>query len=69
MRWVRLLFAIIIGIQAYMVGDKMIGLLSGIFFYQALTNTGCCGVSSCNANTSKNKQVNDIEDVQYEEIK
>jgi hypothetical protein len=69
MRWVRLLFAIIIGVQAYMAADKMMGLLSGFFFFQALTNTGCCGVNACNTNTSSKKQSNDIEDVQYEEIK
>ena len=65
-RWVRLVFGIFIGIQAIQTHDIISGLLAGFFLYQAVTNTGCCGVSACAVSVSK---PNKTEDVEFEEIK
>ena len=65
-RWVRLVFGIFIGIQAIQTHDIISGLLAGFFLYQAVTNTGCCGVSACAVPVSK---PNKTEDVEFEEIK
>jgi hypothetical protein len=44
------------------------GFIAAFFIYQAVTNTGCCGVSNCAAPTVKNNS-NTIEEIEYEEIK
>jgi hypothetical protein len=67
MRLIRLGAALLIGYQAYLLHDKIAWALSGFFMFQALTNTGCCGVQSCNTLTPNRN--NEIEEVQFEEVK
>ena len=46
-RFIRLGLSIIIIIQAIQMHDALFGFLGSFFLYQALTNTGCCGVNGC----------------------
>jgi hypothetical protein len=45
----------------------LFGIFGSFFLYQALTNTGCCGVNGCAPNTSK--PINETEEVQFTEVK
>jgi len=56
MRFVRLAMGLFIGVNAIIMHDGLSGLLSGIFLFQAFTNSGCCGASSCAIPMSRNKQ-------------
>lgn len=58
MRWLRLGFGILIAFQAIETKDSLSGLIAGFFLFQALTNTGCCGVNGCAVPISKNKSEN-----------
>lgn len=68
MRWIRLAAGLFFAVQAVQLHDTIAGLVSTILLVQALTNTGCCGVSGCTVPTSTKKS-NLIEEVEYEEIK
>ena len=68
MRIIRLGMGIFIGVNAMMMRDAISGLLSGIFLFQALTNTGCCGAGTCFVPLSKNSRKEPTETV-FEEIK
>jgi hypothetical protein len=47
MRWLRLGLSVLIAVQAYQMHDAISGLLAGFFIFQAVSNTGCCGSSTC----------------------
>lgn len=47
MRWLRLGLGLLLAVQAYQMHDTLSGLLAGFLFFQALTNTGCCGNNNC----------------------
>lgn len=68
MRWLRLGLGIIIAFQAIQSHDALLGLISGLFLFQTITNTGCCGTNGCNVSTTK-KQSGETEDITFEEIK
>jgi hypothetical protein len=68
MRWLRLIVGIFIGIQAITMHLPMSGFIAAFFLFQAATNTGCCGTTSCSAPTIKVNPTK-IEEIQYEEIK
>ncbi len=68
MRIVRLIIGIFIGANAMMTHDTLLGLISGIFLFQALTNTGCCCAGSCSLPVSKNNKQEQTEK-RFEEIK
>lgn len=67
MRWLRLILGAYIGVQAILMRDPLSGLISVFFLYQAVTNTGCCGVNSCEAPLRNSDQEKEV--VQFEEIK
>lgn len=68
MRWLRLVIGLVIAYQAYSTQNGLLGLLAGIFMFQALANAACCGTSACN--TAPEKQgFGKTEDVDFEEIK
>lgn len=68
MRWARLVIGTYAIVQAYMLHDNMIGFIGAFFLFQAVTNTGCCGVQSCAVpNTKASSQKG--EEIQFEEIK
>lgn len=68
-RILRLVFGVFVLVQAVTMRDALAGMISALFLYQAITNTGCCGASEC-AVPSVSKEGNQkIEEVEYEEIK
>ncbi len=72
MRLFRLTLGIFAGVQAVMASDLILGVFSGILLYQAVLNTGCCGVYGCDTNQVYNKQSSDpatLEDVTFKEVK
>ena len=68
MRWLRLVGGLFITVQAIQTHDALSGLIGSFFLFQAVTNTGCCGAEGC-AVTSIKKVSDNIEDVDYEELK
>jgi hypothetical protein len=68
LRWIRLVAGLFLAVQSLQLHDSITGFISAIFLFQALTNTGCCGVGGCAVPaSSKNFDVN--QEVEYEEIK
>lgn len=66
-RFVRLIFAIVIIIQAVMGASIMLGVLGSLFLVQVALNTGCCATGNCAVSTpAKNDNTTEIT---YEEIK
>ncbi len=53
MRWLRLGVGIFIGIQAIQMHHPISGFIAAFFLFQALTNTGCCGVNNCSVPAEK----------------
>lgn len=47
MRWFRLGFGILLGVQAVSLQDSFAGIVAVFFLFQAFTNTGCCGSEGC----------------------
>lgn len=68
MRWFRLGFGVFFGVQAIQNSDSLSGFIAVFFLFQAITNTGCCGVNGCAVPITKNKS-DEIEDIEFEEIK
>lgn len=67
MRWLRLGLGIFVAVQAIQMHDTLSGLIAFFFLYQAVTNTGCCGSGGCAVPTTT-KNVNQIEEVEFEEV-
>lgn len=67
-RFLWLVMGVLIAIQAISIKDPLAGFLSAFFLFRAVTNTGCCGVSSCSVDKSKAENTT-IENVEFEEIK
>jgi len=63
MRIVRLIIGIFIGANAMITHDALSGLISGIFLFQAFTNTGCCCTSNCSLPLSKNNKQEQTETI------
>ncbi|HEY6063437.1 MAG TPA: hypothetical protein VIV35_07490 [Chitinophagaceae bacterium] len=53
MRWLRLGLGIFITVQAIQNHDPFSGFIAAFLLFQAVTNTGCCGVSGCAVPVSK----------------
>ena len=68
MRWARLTIGIVAGVQAIMLHESLLGLLSVFLIFQSLTNTGCCGSRGCAVPRSKSDIVKRKE-AEYEEVK
>jgi hypothetical protein len=68
-RILRLVFGIFVLVQAVPMRDALAGMISAIFLFQALTNTGCCGASGCTVPPTSINKNQKIEEVDYEEIK
>ncbi|MCX2740716.1 hypothetical protein [Pontibacter anaerobius] len=52
-RWIRLVLGIVLAVQAIEAGEIFYGAIAGLFLFQALTNSGCCGASGCSIPASK----------------
>lgn len=70
LRVVRLLLgAMLIG-QSFQVSSWAFGLLGGLFVFQSLTNTGCCGAGACYTPPRTNRGIETPgQEIEYEEIK
>jgi uncharacterized membrane protein HdeD (DUF308 family) len=74
MRIMRLGIGILILVMGFQTKDWITGVLSAFFIFQAVTDTGCCGTSSCNieGNTMPAGRIIDTDNGKqkiYEEIK
>jgi hypothetical protein len=67
-RLIRLGLGLFIAIQAIRTHDSLSGFLAAFLFFQALSNTGCCGANGCVVPTTRSKQ-DGIADVEFEEVK
>lgn len=67
-RGLRLAIGIIVAYQAFATQNGILGLLAGMFIFQALLNAACCGTNTCKTNPTK-QNFNKTEDVEFEEIK
>jgi hypothetical protein len=52
-RWIRLVLGIALLVQAIATSDMLISAFGIILLGQAITNTGCCGPSSCSVPQNK----------------
>jgi hypothetical protein len=68
MRLLRLFLGIVIAVQAVESRDAIPAIVASFLLFQAITNTGCCGMNSCASTPSKSTQ-GAVEEVEYEEIK
>lgn len=59
---------LIIAYQAFELQNGLMGLLAGLFIFQALANAGCCTSNSRNTALEKQKS-GKAEDIKFEEIK
>ena len=68
MRWFRLAIGLFIAFQALQQHRELTWLLSALFIFHALSNTGCCGASACAIPTRKTKseKIKDVEFVEAE---
>jgi hypothetical protein len=55
-------------IQAYQFHDLFPGVLGGLVLFQAITNTGCCGMNGCAIPIQKPND-KETEEPVFEEIK
>lgn len=67
-RLIRLALSIIIIVQAVQLKDMLFGVFGIFFLYQALTNTGCCGIGGC-APASSQKVNKQSEEIEFTEVK
>ncbi len=67
MRWIRLGVGIFMVIQAIQFRDSLSAMIAIILLFQALTNTGCCGVTGCST-TLINHHSDGKSEIEYEEV-
>lgn len=67
-RIIRLALSVIIIVQAVQIHDALFGFMGTFFLYQALSNTGCCGVNGC-APASRHMPTETEEEIEFSEIK
>ena len=68
MRWLRLVMGLLVAYQAFELQNGLLGLLAGLFIFQALANAACCGTSACNTTPRKRNNSKTL-GVEFEEIK
>ncbi len=68
MRWLRLLMGLIVAYQAIELHNGLLGMLAGLFIFQALANVACCGTGACRV-TPLGKNRNKTVDVEFKEIR
>lgn len=65
-RLIRLVLSIIIIVQAVQVHNVLFGLFGTFFLYQALSNTGCCGMSGCTPDTYHKTITEEVKETEIE---
>jgi hypothetical protein len=67
MRGLRLVAGVFFIAQGFIIHDTIAGFVGALLLFQALTNTGCCGVGGC-AVPTQSKADEKITTVEYEEV-
>jgi hypothetical protein len=67
-RWLRLGLGLFLIYQAVAGKDQILGFFGAFLLFQAATNTGC-GPAGCSPNISKDKEVDDSKEPEFEIIK
>ena len=67
LRFIRLVLGVMIGMQAIATADWLAGMIAGVFLFQVVTNTGCCGINGCN--TSYQTKAVSEKEVEFIEVK
>ena len=69
-RVVRLVLGIMLIGQSFQMQSWAIGLFGGLFVFQSITNTGCCGSTGGGVPRSNVRQTNkSTDEIEYEEVK
>jgi hypothetical protein len=74
MLWIRLVAGIFFAYQGIITHDYFAGGIGGLFLFQSLSNTGCCGTQGCYTdykhknNSSKNNSISEIENNNTSEL-
>lgn len=68
-RIVRLVLGIMLIGQAFQIHNVAIGLFGGLFVFQSLTNTGCCGSAGCIVPQQYKGSEKKPEEIEYKEVK
>ncbi|HEY0899097.1 MAG TPA: hypothetical protein VGD90_07170 [Sphingobacteriaceae bacterium] len=71
MRWLRLAMGLFVAFQAIQLQSGIMGLLAGLFLFQALSNSGCCGAAACSvpANRREPQKTDEVDFVEIKEPK
>jgi hypothetical protein len=69
MRILYLLLGIVMMVQSVQGHDWPFALIGGLFLYQSIFNTGCCGMSGAYRLLAKESAQTSLDDTQYTEIK
>jgi len=70
MRLLRMAIGLFLVWQMVQRPDIFTGLVAGVFMFQAITNTGCCGASGCSVPETGNKTASRLnKEIEYEDIK
>ena len=69
LRIVYLIIGILLMVQAAQSKDMPFALVGGLFLYQSIFNTGCCGMSGAFRANDKSASQTSLEDTDYTEIK
>jgi hypothetical protein len=56
MRWLRLVFGMLFGIEAIKTNYTFMGFAAAFFLFMAIFNTGCCGSAGCAIHYKKSKE-------------
>ena len=68
MRFLRLVMGVLMAVQFFQTSDKIVGVVGLLLLYQAVFNKGCCANNNC-ATSPKSTPNNNIEDINFEEVK
>jgi hypothetical protein len=69
LRFIYLIIGAMLMTQAWMSKDLPFALVGGIFLYQSIFNTGCCGMSGAFRANAKEESQRSLQDTDYTEIK
>lgn len=68
MRWLRLIAGVFFIAQAIQIHDAIAGFVGSLLLFQALTNTGCCGVGGCAVPATDSNTKKSDDSVEFEEV-
>ncbi len=69
LRVVYLILGLMMMVQALQSRDIPFALIGGLFLYQSIFNTGCCGMSGAFRANDKESNQKTLRDTEYTEIK